>query len=143
MCELKNLHSDNSRLLKWAYTRIWNLREEERSITTSEIIAAMSGYFRLNLSPYQLENLKKRIDRVRNTVNKKFVRHERSRQKLAEAWRSDIRLIKRWENAGILNLSDHHSMEKLTELLIERDYVSIVHPEEIPTDPTIKIWDKF
>jgi hypothetical protein len=80
---------------------------------------------------------------VRNTVNKGYLRHERVRQKLAYAWRTDIRLIKRWERAGLLNLSDHHGIERLTELLNERDYVLLVNPEEIPIDASVKIWDQF
>ena len=143
MGDTRQYHSDNSRLMKWVYTRIWNLREEGRSITTHEIIQQMSGHFSLNLSAYQLESLRRRIDRVRNTVNKGYLRHERVRQKLAYAWRTDIRLIKRWERAGLLNLSDHHGIERITELLNERDYVLLVNPEEIPIDASVKIWDQF
>jgi len=142
MSDARQNHSDNSQLLKWVYTRIWNAREEGMTMTTIDIIREMSGYFRLNLSTYQLDGLKKRIDRVRNTVNKGFLRHERMRQKLAYDWRTDIRLIRRWERAGILNLSDHRGIERMTALLNERDYVALINPEEIPVDPTVLIWDR-
>jgi hypothetical protein len=137
------LHADNSRLLKWVHTRMWNIRANGQSISTSEIIAEMSGYFDLNLSPYQIENLKRRIDRIRNTVNKKYIRHERIRERVASDWRTDIRLIIRWERAGIIKISNPIFIEKITEMLRERDYVFLTRPDEIHIDPDIKLWDRF
>ena len=119
------------------------MREEGRTITNIEIIREMTGSFKLNLSPYQLQGLKRRIDRIRNTVNKAHARHHRLRKKLSDDWRTDIRLIRRWERAGILDLSDRHAIRRITDLLIERDYVAMINPQEIPIDPSMKLWDRL
>jgi hypothetical protein len=133
-------HSDNSRLKNWIYSRLWNSLEEGRAKSTTTLIREMAGFFKLNLSPYQLENLKKTISRTRNTVAKRFHRHMRIRETLSKTWRTDVRLIRRWELGGVINLEDHNAIKRLTIILNERDYVAMVVPDEIPADIKTSIW---
>ena len=87
------LHSDNSRVGKWLYTRIWNSCEEERFQSTVDLIRQMSGFFKLSLSHFQVERLKREIGQIRNTVYKRFKRHQRIRNVLSKTWRTDVRLV--------------------------------------------------
>lgn len=137
----KLVHSDNSRLGQWLYSRLWHLCEEGKTLTTKELIQELSGFFKLNLGAYQMENLKKKIARTRNTVDKRFKRHLLIRSRLAEKWRTDLRLIKRWDIGKIIDIQDHHSLKRIGTMLLERDYVNMVSPEEIPSDMKMFIWD--
>jgi len=134
------VHSDNSRIVNWIYTRLWNCHEDGESKSTDTLIREMSGFFNLNLSQYQLEKLKKTISRIRNTTTKRFRRHERIRKQLAKEWRTDIRLVRRWDIGGLIDIQDHHSIKRLTLNFIERDYVGMVNSEIIPADIKKKIW---
>jgi hypothetical protein len=100
----------------------------------------MSGFFKLELSPFQVKSLKRQISQIRNTVYKRFKRHQRIMNNLSKIWRTDVRLIKRWESAGLIDFQDHHGLKKLTTILTERDYVTMVGPDEIPSDIKIPIW---
>jgi hypothetical protein len=134
------LHCDNTRVTKWLYTRLWNLRQEGRFESTTDLIRQMSGFFTLTLTPYQISKLKLKIRQTRNTVDKRFKRHHRIREELSKKWRTDLRLISRWEQGGLINFEDHHGLKKLTILLNERDYVSMVGLNEIPVDMKTSLW---
>ena len=133
------LHSDNSRVGKWLYTRIWNSREDEQFESTVDLIRQMSGFFKLSLSHFQVERLKREIGQIRNTVYKRFKRHQRIRNVLSKTWRTDVRLVKRWDLGGLINIQDHHALKKLAVLFNDRDYVGPVVPDEIPIDMKISI----
>ena len=53
----------------------------------------------------------------------------------------DPRLIERWVSAGWISLQYPQKLKILTAMFLEKDYVKIVGPEDIPLDKEIKLWD--
>jgi hypothetical protein len=135
------MHADNGRVQKWIETRLWNLKQEGKSKSGRGIIQELSGYFSIDLTPYQVGNLLNVIHKLRERVNKRFKRHVKIRSILAKTWGVDPRLVVRWEHNGMIDLGNHHAIKRLTLLFLERDYTRIIEPLEIPTDGKVKLWD--
>ena len=135
------VHADNARMQQWIETRLWTLKEEKKSKSGRVIIRELSGFFSIKLTAYQVRNLLRVIEKLRDRVNKRFRRHAKIRSYLATILDVDPRLIQRWEHGGLIDLGNNHAVKRLTALFVERDYTRIIEPHEIPTDPQVNLWD--
>jgi hypothetical protein len=139
--ESTRMKTKRQRMEAWIETRITQLMSTGISVSTDQIVRETCNFFSICLSPLQKTRLGLQIRKIRERVKKRLQRHKRLLPKLAKEWMVDPRLIERWVSAGWISLQYPQKLKILTAMFLEKDYVKIVGPEDIPLDKEIKLWD--
>jgi hypothetical protein len=129
-----------TRIDRWIESRVTRLMSTGNTVFVDHVVRELNGFFSLDLSPIQSNRLRLRIIRIRERVKKRLQRHKRLVPNLATQWMVDQRLIERWVAAGWISLQYPSKLRILTEMFLERDYVRMINPENIPLQPEEKIW---
>jgi adenylate kinase family enzyme len=129
-----------NRIDRWIESRVTRLMSTGNTVLVDQVVRELNGFFSLDLSPIQSNRLRQRINRIRERVKKRVQRHKRLVPNLATQWMVDQRLIERWVAAGWISLQYPRELRILTEMFLERDYVRMINPENIPIQHEEKIW---
>lgn len=125
----------------WVETRLWNAKVNNVKISTEKLLEELKYNFNFNRNHPAKKNLRKKILRIRNRVNRKYARHREKAEKLSRQIGVPAELVNRWADGKLINLSNKYECSRISQMIIERDYFMLVKPEKVPQDTSQNLWD--
>lgn len=68
------------------------------------------------------QNLRHKIDKIRKAVNKKFARREKIYESLSLKFSVPARMVMRWSEGKLINLSNPNEVKRICQILREREF---------------------
>jgi hypothetical protein len=112
-----------NRMDDWIESRLMNAKKNQSAGSTKDLIAEIILIFNLKTSPQSIRNLQEKIKTIRNRVNKKCTRWERTYERYARKLFVPIEMIQRWVENGLIPIQNPQEIEKLMRIIEERDYL--------------------
>ncbi len=108
-------------LEKWIETRLFNLKVQQTRIDIDDMIAEVSGIFKVEMTEIKARNLKKKIQFINNRVAKKYQRYRERIKELSQALNVPENFIRRWYTGG-MDLKKSKHMKLMLLIIRERDF---------------------
>jgi len=127
------------RMDKWIDTRLAKLKNENKKVSTDQILVELIHFFKIDITERNERAMKTRVNRIRNRIDKRHERKLKFYQKMAKDLVVPPSLIDRWICKAWIVPGAKVQNEKLVNLTRELEYYHNFKPE-IPEDIEMPIW---